>query len=240
MGIDVSATNVVTVNDQHENGVDLSLGGHISFGRFKAIPTAHVFSRNARGRRRDDGNPLVHALKGRKGFSIMPFWKNVIIRRARERLASAPAALQGFDFVMAMPSSSPFCAEFAVLVADALNAPILEPDFLRKRLVGEVLTEAKANPPAVKKRWKTAFASQLHTWEGMNPEAVYQAKNVDVHLRPLFRAFAVDGEVPDMQGKRVLVIDDVFATGSSLLSMQAILAGQLGADVSAMFFLGGL
>lgn len=220
MGIDVSATNVVTVNDQHENGVDTSAAGNPTRTRFKGIPVLHVLRRNTRGRRRDDGNPLVHALKGRKGFSIMPHWKGVVMARAQAILAAAAGDLQGFDFVMPMPSSSPFCAEFAALVAVAANAPILEPDFLRKRKVGEMLAEAKASPPSVGKRWRTALASQMHSWEGANPDATYQAKDVDVHLRQFFDAFTLDGDVPNLQDRRILVVDDVFATGSSLSAMR--------------------
>lgn len=37
MGIEVSAQKVVTINDQHENGVDTSVDGKPSRGRFKGI-----------------------------------------------------------------------------------------------------------------------------------------------------------------------------------------------------------
>jgi hypothetical protein len=49
MGIDVSVAKVVTINDQHENGVDTSVDGNPSRTRFKAIPLLHVFSRNRHG-----------------------------------------------------------------------------------------------------------------------------------------------------------------------------------------------
>lgn len=240
MGIEVSAANVVTINDHHQNGVDTSVEDNPTEGRFKDIPLLYVFSRNKMGPRRDDGNPLVHALKGRKGFSILPFWKNLIMGRAQAILGKAGETLEGFDFVMPMPSSSPFCAEFAAIVSAASGAPILPPDFLRKRQVGELLADTKANPPKLRGRQKTALASQLYTWERMNPEAFYQAKDIDIHLRPFFNAFALDGYAPVIGGKRVLVVDDIFATGSSLASARAILEYQLGAQVSAVFFLSGV
>ena len=159
--------------------------------------------------------------------------------RAQDILGKAAAELQDFDFILPMPSSSPFCAEFAAMVAAVSGAPILAPDFLRKRRVGEVLADIKANPPNVG-RYKTAFASQLHALEHTNPDIIYQAKAVDVGLRAFFNAFALDGDAPDLAGKRVLIVDDIFATGSSLASVREIVGNQLGAQVSAVFFLSGV
>lgn len=159
--------------------------------------------------------------------------------RAQEILGKSAAELQGFDYVLPMPSSSPFCAEFAAMVSAVSGAQLLAPDFLRKRRVGEVLADIKANPPKVG-RYKTTLASQLHAWERTNPDAIYQAKDVDVGLRPFFNAFALDGDAPDFDGKHVLVVDDIFATGSSLASVREIVGNQLGAQVSAAFFLSGV
>jgi len=239
MGIEVSADKVVTLNDQHQNGVDTSVDGNPTKGRFRGIPLLHVFSRNQRGARRDDGNPLIHALKGRKGFSILAHWRGQVMFRAKAILEKASEQLEGFDYVLPMPSSSPFCAEFAGLVAQVSCAPILNPDFLRKRRVDEVLAEAKANPPMVG-RLKTALASQLNAWAKTNPKAIYQAKDVDLKLRLFFNPFALEGEAPELQGKRVLIVDDIFATGSSLASVREIVGNQLGAEVSAVFFLSGV
>jgi hypothetical protein len=240
MGIDVSVAKVVTINDQHENGVDTSVDGNPSRTRFKAIPLLHVFSRNRRGQRRDDGNPLIHALKARRGFSIAPFWKTQLMGRAREILVASASDLADFDFVMPLPSSSPFCAEFAAMVSDVSGTPILDQSFLRKRTVGEVLGDAKANPPAkISGRQRRAWGSQLHAWENTHPNALFQAKEIDIVLRPLFKAFAIDGDAPDVAQKRLLIVDDIFATGSSLASARDILENSLGASIAAVFFLSG-
>ncbi len=84
-----------------------------------------------------------------------------------------------------------------------------------------------------------AFASQLHAWEQMELTAVYQAKSIDVGLRPFFGAFALAGEPPELRDKRVLVVDDLFASGSSLLSVREIVQHQLGAEVADVCFLSG-
>ncbi len=240
MGIDVSATKVVTVNDQHENGVDTSIGGNPTKGKFKGIALVHVFSRNQKGPRRDDGHPLIHAVKGRRGFSITPAARRQLDYRAQVILANVAADLQGFDQVLPIPSSSPFCAQFAQMVANVAGAPILDAAFLRKCTVGQVLAAVQANPPKVRPGLKSALNAQLHAWQGMDPAATYQAKDVDVGLRQFFAPFALNGAPPALAGQKVLIVDDVFATGSSLVCVREIVQNQLGASVSAVFYLSGV
>lgn len=240
MGIEVSATKVVTVNDAHQNGVDTSVEANPTHGRLKGIRLTHIFSRNRKGDRRDDGNPLMHALKGRRGYSIMPFWEQRLLTRAKRILAKVSEDLQGFDHCMPIPSSSPFCARFAALVSAASGAPLLEPSFLCKRQVGELLAEARAAPPKMRPGLKGAFTSQLHAWEQMDPASIYQAKDIDVSLRQFFGAFALTGDPPEVRGTRILVVDDLFASGSSLLAVREILQNQLGAEVACVCFLSGV
>ncbi|BCM87711.1 hypothetical protein [Methylobacterium indicum] len=80
MGIEVSGTKVVTVNDAHQNGVDTSIEANPTHGRLKGIRLTHVFSRNRKGDRRDDGNPLMHALKGRRGEPLRVFRRLQLLR----------------------------------------------------------------------------------------------------------------------------------------------------------------
>jgi hypothetical protein len=239
MGIDVSDKKAVSLNDKHENGVDTSIGGNPSKGRLKGIEFVHIFSRNQKGSRRDDGNPLIFALKGRRGFSITPFWEKQIMKRAEAILTSAGAEFTEIDYCLPVPSSSSFCGKFAALVAHVLEKPILDPSFVRKKRVGEILSEIKVAPPKVRPALKTAYTSQLHAWQQIDPLAEYEAKEVDMSLRLLFNMFVCEGEVPDIAGKKVLVVDDLFATGSSVVSMREIVQNQLGARVKSVCFLSG-
>ncbi len=241
MGIEVSATKAVSINDQHENGVDTSVQGNPTLGRLKAIPLIHVFRRNLKGRRQDDdGNPLIHALKGRRGFTITQFWEQQLMTRARRILGEVTEHLQGFDHCMPMPSSSPFCAKFAAEVAEVAGAPLLPPTFLRKKRVGEVLLELAANPPRLRPALRGPYTSQLHAWQGLDAIADYQAKDVPLNLRHLVGPFAIQGTPPNLAGQRILVVDDLFATGSSMLAAREILQNQLSAEVAGVYFLSGV
>lgn len=239
MGIDVSDKKVVSINDTHQNAVDTSLDGNPSRGHLKGIPLVHVFRRNHNGVRRDDGNPLIFALKGLRGFSMTPFWQTQLMNKATNILSSVSQEYADFDYCMPVPSSSPFCGKFAALVAHTLEKPILEPTFLRKKRVGEVLEEVKKNPPRIRKGLTVAFTSLLNTLEQTDPLVEWQAKEVDPSIRSLFHTFTVEGDTPDLADRRVLLVDDLFATGSSILSVRQIVQNELGASVSAICFLSG-
>ena len=239
MGIEVSDKKVVTINDAHQNGVDTSVDANPTGKRFKGMPVLFAFSRNSKGGRRDDGNPLIHALKRRKGFSILPFWENLLLARCKEILVKSKGELQGYDYCVPVPSSSTFCHRFCELVSAASGAPILDSSFIRKKSVGEVLVEGRAALAGVRPGLRRLLTSQLHGWEGTDSKALYQAKEVEVSLRYLFGPFALGDGGVDLTGKRVLIVDDLFASGSSLLSMRQILHDQLGADVAGVCFLSG-
>jgi hypothetical protein len=239
MGIEVSKTNQVSINHRHENGVDTSLDGNPSRGHLKGIPLVHVFRRNHNGSRRDDGNPLIFALKGMRGFSITPFWEKQLMKRAVQIISSASEDFAEIDYCMPVPSSSPLCGKFAALVAHTLEKPIIDPTFLRKMKVGEVLAEVKANPPRVRLGLKVAFTSQLSTLERTDQNREWQAKEVDISIRHLFHSFILEGEAPPLADRHVLLVDDLFATGSSILSLRQVVQNQLGASVSAMCLLSG-
>lgn len=239
MGISVSG-KVVSINDTNEEGVDTSIAGNPTSRIFQGIQLHHLFSRSGKTGRKDDGNPLIHALKGKNGFTIMPFWKTKIITRADRILEKMKPDLAGFTHCMPIPSSSPFCAEFAGLVSDKLALPILESAFFRKKTVSEMLSGIKAHPPKVRKGQRTAYNGQLNTWQLLPDDAVCEAKHVDTRIRLLFDFFLVLPDAPRLDKHRILVVDDIFSSGSSILSVRDILSNRLDAELAYISFLSGM
>lgn len=58
MGIEVSNTKVVNINDQHDSGVDTAAQGNPTRRRFKTMSLIHVFRRNLRDSRQDNVNKV--------------------------------------------------------------------------------------------------------------------------------------------------------------------------------------
>lgn len=239
MGISV-AGKAVSINDMHEEGVDTSVARNPTSRIFQGIELHHMFSRSGKTGRKDDGNPLIHALKGRYGFTITPFWKAQLMGRADLILDKAQAKLAGFTHCMPIPSSSPFCSEVTDLVANKLGLPVLQPTFFRKKTVREMLDGLAAHPPKVRKGQKTAYNGQLNTWQALPDATICEAKNVDTNIRLLFDFFVLLPDALRLEGQRILIVDDIFSSGSSVLSVREIVSNQLGAEVGYVSFLSGM
>lgn len=140
---------------------------------------------------------------------------------------------------MPIPSSSSFCKDFAVSVSCLSGVPLLDSSFLRKKQIRELLAECKVSPPKLRPAQKGPYTSQLSSWEKADQESDYQAKYVENSIRTLFQTFTAHGPQPNIEGKRVLVIDDIFATGSSLFSVRHVLTKFLGAEVGYLSFMSG-
>lgn len=238
MGIRVDAAKAVSINDTNEDGVDTSIGGNPTRTIIKGLEIHHIFSRNGKGGRRDDGNPLIHALKAQKGFTITPFWRQQLFGRARAILQKLPEDIKEYDHCLAVPSSSPFCLDVTQLISEVLDVPILAGAPLRKASVGEVLADVAASPPKVRPAMKAAYTSQINTWQKIDPIAICQAKVVNTTIRHLFRFMKPSQHLPDLSERRVIVIDDILSSGSSILSAREFLTNQLGAKVTGITFLG--
>ena len=240
MGILVDNAKVVSINDAHQEGVDTSLEKNPTSSVAKGLRVHHIFSRNRKGRRRDDGNPLIHALKRQKGFTITAHWKSQLLNKGRTIVGSMQDELSDFDYCLAIPSSSTFCDECAVLVSETLGVPMLGEALFRKKLIGEMLADVAASPPRMKPSMRVKYTSQLNTWQSADPEVICHAKSVDTSIRAHFQFLKLIDGVPDIAYRRFIVVDDIMSSGSSLLSAREILVNQLGAEAVGVTFLGPL
>lgn len=238
MGISV-VIKAVSINDTHEEGVNTSVDGNPTRAVFKGIQLNHIFSRSGKTGRKDDGNPLIHALKGRNGFTITTHWKNQLMNRADRILDKMKPNLVGFTHCLPIPSASPFCAEVTQVVANKLEVPVLIPDFFRKKTVAEMLLSLTSSPPHVRPGQRTNYNGQLNSWQAMQGNSICEAKYVEPNIRLLFDFFELLPNATTLKDTRILVVDDIYSSGSSILSVRRILQNQLGAEVAYLSFLSG-
>lgn len=244
MGINISATNFVTLDHTHQKRVDTSLENNPTFSKVGGIHVHHVFRRNNDGDKDRDGNPLIKALKGMGQFKILPMYRTQIMDRAREILENFAVDLD-IDAVMPMPSSYPFASEVAELVCHVTQKEPIEPSFIRKRTVGEMLDEYDGNIPAnLNKRRAKMFKDQLYDWRAAHQSAPGQLvamKRIEPKIRYCFQPLALSDGAPDIGGRKVLVVDDLMSSGSSIRSVSSVLVQGTGCTVtSAVCFLSGL
>ncbi len=173
MGIEVSATKAVSINVTHEHGVDTSIARNPAVLKFAGMFLMHIFRRNQRGTRADDGNPLIYAVKKLNSFTITPHWESWLFRRALAIVTKQQADLARYNVCIPVPSSSPFCGRFADVIANHLGIPVIVPDFIKKRTIGAVLAEALANPAKVRQGLQDDYKKQLQTWGAVNGDGTY-------------------------------------------------------------------
>ena len=239
MGIRVNNAKVVSINDAHEEGVNTSLENNPTSSKAKGLRVHHIFSRNRKGQRRDDGNPLIHALKQQEGFTITAHWKSQLLNRGRTIICSMPNELSDFDYCLAIPSSSAFCGECANLVSETLGVPMMGDVPFRKKLIREMLADVADFPPMTP-GMRVKYTTQLNSWQNANPESICRAKFVNTSIRPLFQFLTLIDGARDIANRRLIVVDDIMSSGSSLLSAREVLVNQLGAVVVGVTFLGPL
>ncbi|WP_282153958.1 phosphoribosyltransferase [Ruegeria atlantica] len=240
MGLNIDRNNNVMFDDTHQRRVDTSLDKNPSKGRVGNVDLRFVFRRNRTGDLDRDGNPLIYALKGMNGYGIVDFYRRKFFKRA-EDIVNVFAHEVDADFVMPVPSGYSFCSEFAEELSGWLGLPFLSPDFLDKKTVGEALADAKANPVNIKnKRTKRLYTSQLYQWQHMDSGQHVAMKELDKKIRGYVRPMKLIGDTSHLAEKKVLIVDDLMSSGTSIRCAAELLQSQ-GVEVNmGVFFLSGL
>jgi len=120
MGIDVDG-KIVTLTNDHQLKVNTSTDHNPTRSKFGSLNVVSVFQRLKTNRdpgqdKDPDGNPLIYAMKGIKKYTIDEGHRNDCLVRTQEILQTIDFET---DYILPLPSSSPFCAEFTRLVCAA-------------------------------------------------------------------------------------------------------------------------
>lgn len=227
-------------DDTHQRKVDTSLSENPTQRRLGPIDLRFVFRRNRTGDKDRDGNPLIYALKGMNGYQIVPMYRQMFLRRAEQIVAKMAGDLTG-DFIMPVPSGHSFCEEFSVLLSEWLGIQNLASDFLGKKTIEQVLDEDIIEPRSIaNKRTRTIYASQLAIWRNMDVDRHISMKELDPKIRHLFQPMTVVGDVPQVDGARIIIVDDLMSTGTSISSVGSLLTQHGATADQGVCFLSGL
>ncbi|TCK31241.1 hypothetical protein EV667_1347 [Ancylobacter aquaticus] len=231
MGINISATKVVSLDDTHERLVDTSLANNPKLHSLNSLPVYAIFQRNRTGDKDRDGSPLVYALKGIKKYTISVSHEEHAYKRARDIVPQCLASSQA-DYVIPIMSKYAVSSRVAQLVSEVSGIPFLNPDFLRKKTVGEMLEEHDGNVPSgLNARNEHMFKQQLHTWGRMPSGTAASMKEIDTKIRHCFAPITICGAVEHLRSARVIVVDDLMSSGASLACVSSLLTTQCGCHV---------
>jgi hypothetical protein len=227
-------------DDTHQSRVDTSLEKNPTSGRFKSIDLRFVFRRNHTGDKDRDGNPLIYALKGMNRYKIVPMYRKMFLTRAKLIVEAMKDDLSP-DFVMSVPSNNNFGEEFGRCVAAWLKVPFIQPTFLSKKTIQEILEEEKlARRKITNKRTLRKYNQQMASWKEMDEGQHVSMKDLDNKIRPFFNPMTVTGTFPNIHGKNVLITDDLLSSGTSILSTAELIRGGGASVDTGVCFLSGL
>lgn len=243
MGLNIHDDHRVEFDDTHQDRVDTSLEKNMTFTRADGRVCHFVYWRKqSNSGEQGDGNPLIYALKEMKGYRIDPACKDLFMSRAQEIVLKDRGNLSA-DLIVPVPSSYSFCREFSTNLGRWLGLPVVQSDFIGKKSVSQVLSENAFAPPVIKKPYVRAmYKAQLKAWSRLPPNTQVTMKKIDKKIRPYFNHLMISNadEAAVVQGRSVLVVDDLMASGTSMrCTMELMQAGGASA-VAGLCFLSGL
>lgn len=234
MGLKLHEGGRVEFDDSHQYRVDTSLEKNMTRKILPDVQYHFVFRRN-RGRAEDegDGNPLIYALKGMNNYRLDSACRSQFMERAKEIVLQNSDKMVA-DFIFPMPSSFDFCGEFTNLLSETLNIPVMDSSFVVKKTVAEILKEAEhASVQIGNKRVRHDYHQQLKIWSQLDPTSKVAMKFVkNPKVRQYFNHLGIGGNPPDISGKKILVADDLMASGNSMRCLIDLLRQQ-GAEIEA-------
>ena len=138
-GIDFDPiTKIVSYNPSHEDYVDTSVENNPTMDG-DIIPNIQVWSifKRKKGEQREDGNPLVYALKGEKGWRFKSENDKIAIEQQFDKIALKFAQLHKVGVTILVPSGSELNEHIAkVITSKSPNAEII------KGVICKITTEA--------------------------------------------------------------------------------------------------
>ncbi len=222
MGLDVSIDKVVSLNDKHEHGlVTRARGRCYSFRSEDGVIVKCVYRRTMVGDRRNDGMPLMYALKRTNGYSVEVQSLRKIYRRgvARLRLELRPG---DFDVIVPAPSSTDLPRQIAERIARGVGKGAEVHDILRKPTVGSVLATAPVTP--VRRVDLAGYNQALGIMSNLPPQTILSIKSVDSRARRYFSTVDISQAARIPHGRRVLIVDDSASSGTTIRDAARLLA----------------
>jgi len=222
LGIDVGPDLRVVFSKEHEKRVVTDPNRNPVLQQVGDFPVLSIFRRVKTGDKDRDGNPLIYALKRKRGYRIGFRSASELWRAAHAILPQIVAAVE-CDMIVPLPSSSNIAGYVARAIQRAYgaNAPEIRALF-EKATVGEALRRM-VPPDQVEPKLRREYGSYLHTLHRLPTGAHVQMKEVSPQIRHLVPSVTPIASLHGLDGCRVMLVDDLLSTGSTFMSARACL-----------------
>lgn len=231
-GIDVDDYDNVIMTDKHERLVDTSIANNPTI-LTDFVPNINVWSIF---KRKDDdwgdGNPLLYALKGEKGYKLRNPRK--VYDRIEQIVRKFFEDKDDIDITIAVPSKNRLNMIFANTVANYCKNPKYIDNVLVKMSTEEVYDYVRQPSSAFRKFYKTFYGQKialLKEYFKRMKDGYFQFHKIpDMEMRRLIEhtiklSDKFYGQYIDaINGKHVLIIDDSLSLGQTIKECCEIIA----------------
>ena len=234
MGINIK-NGSVTYDGTHEKNLNTSTSKNPRTTIKDGIKVISIFQR-LKDENRKDGNPLIHALKGHPNYRTTLHDIIQLSKNGRKIISQVPNHFAAPDFIIPVPSGTPINQMLSTRICRAYkNSPTIVTSGFRK----STLQEALNNLPRVEDidtKLKKDFTSSLNTLQKGDLNAPIQMKLVKKSVSHYFSPILSTGQIHFSQDARILFVDDLYSSGTTLRSTISALnipfrRGQVGAAV---------
>ena len=244
MGITVDQNKIVKFTSQTEQLVNTSIDANPNQYKLNDLMVYGIFKR-LYSRQGGDGNPLIYALKGQRGYSISlqecgKFNPNLSV--ILDRLL----AQKNYEVILTMPSSHKVVERFATKINRRISANcLLITDIFTKKTFYEVYEDLQRLPLTPKhKKDIIALRRSIERDTQRDPNKIFSMKEVNtkdrmfIHLENKPRTYR---NTPKNPRKSILLVDDLLASGTTLTSAHNLLKDlEISEEIEAICLLGKL
>ena len=184
----------------------------------------YVVPRFKRGRSKNqvavlgDNCPFLYGLKQLDGLSVEPQFRAMFYEIATQSVRQHFQNHLPFDYLVLLPSSHSICQDWVAQFD--YDVPVLNHIF-RKKHVGEIQEEMNFLYQNGKVNQKIY---EIITQKCGAAQDIFSLKHIPVAYRRWVQPFALNQqENTDLSGKRILLVDDICSSGSSLLQAADLL-----------------
>lgn len=220
MGIEVN-NKEVSYTDSHEELVNTSIKTNPILNKIHGFPIYSIFKRMRSRESIGDGNPLIYALKRKKGFKInrkemKNFFKNLDI------IVDKILTGKNYDLIIVIPSQHRIGSFLVKRIHRNFKIKNYK-DFFQKATIKDVLGVLALNK--VHDRDIKEVKRVMSILKKKEASEVFVMKEVKNKIRKYFNPLKLNsiysGKIKDNQ--KILIIDDLLSTGATLKNAHDII-----------------